>query len=148
MAKKIFLTTIYMLLFILALTTISFCESGNMTTKLGNEVTSSMNKTEKNMDDFSKKSELDKAGSAIKDGVEDIGDDVEDLGDKNETEKDNRAVAGRTGNYSTSEIQTTGQQQQNGMTRNVWIWIVMVVVALIIIAAVWFYATSQNQRQQ
>ena len=151
MAKKVFLTTIFALLFILALTTMGFAESSNMTTKLGNEVTSSMNKTEKSMDDLGKKTDLDEAGQtmengvrdtgdAIKDGMDDIGKDVEGEGNG---KSENRAVAGTTGNYGTGEIQQTGEAR-NGMTRNAWIWIVMVVVALIIIAAVWFYATQQK----
>ena len=116
MAKKVLLTVFAIILFFLALATTGLAES-NMTTKLGNEVTSSVNKTEKSMEDLARKTE-------------------------------NKAVAGKTGNYATGEIQTIGQQARNGMTSNAWIWIVMAVVALIIIAAVWFYATQQNQRQQ
>ena len=158
MAKKIFLTTMFAVLFILALTTIGFAESSNMTTKLGNEVTSSMNKTEKGMDDLDRNNGLDEAGQALKDGVretgnairngmEDIKNGVEDLGDEEDNSRttENRAVAGTTGNYTTGEIQTqTVGENRNGMTSNAWIWIVMVVVALIIIAAVWYYATQQK----
>ena len=53
MSKKLFLTIISAIVFILALTTVSFAKNDNTaTTTLGNEVTSSINKTERNMDDL------------------------------------------------------------------------------------------------
>ena len=144
MAKKVFLTTMFAVLFILALTRIGFAESSNMTTKLGNEVTSSMNKTEKGMDDLSHNNDLDEAGQALKDGVretgntirngmEDIKNGVEDLGDEDNSRRtENKAVAGTTGNYTAGQIQAdTTTESSNGMTRNAWIWIVMAVVALL-----------------
>lgn len=155
MAKKVFLTIIFTLIFVLALTTMAFAESSsNSTTKLGNEVTSSMNKTERSMDDLVDRSDLDEAGQEVTDGVRDMGNTVrdgmndvgrgiEDLGDEdNSRTTDNRAVAGTTGNFSAGQVQTDGENT-NGMSQNAWIWIVMVVVALIIIAAVWYYATQK-----
>lgn len=154
MAKKVFLTIVFAVIFILALTTITFAESSNSTTKLGNEVSSSMNKTERSMDDLVDRSDLDEAGQkmtngvrdsgdVVKDGVEDVGRGIEDLGDEDNSNKnDDRAVAGTTGNFSAGQVQTDGEAT-NGMSQNAWIWIVMVVVALIIIAAVWYYATQK-----
>lgn len=155
MAKKVFLTIIFTLIFVLALTTMAFAESSsNSTTKLGNEVTSSMNKTERSMDDLVDRSDLDEAGqevtdgvrdmgNTVRDGINDVGRGIEDLGDEdNSRTTDNRAVAGTTGNFSAGQVQTDGENT-NGMSQNAWIWIVMVVVALIIIAAVWYYATQK-----
>ena len=164
MSKKLFLTIISAIVFILALTTVSFAKNDNTaTTKLGNEVTSSINKTERNMDDLGDEKGKDKAredikngardlGNTITDGMDDMGRTVEDLvgGDddtdsmRNDDERtENRAVAGTTGNYTAGEVQTDGTTGRNGMTGNAWIWIVMVVVALIIVAAVWFYAAQK-----
>ena len=156
MAKKVFLTIIFTLIFVLALTTMAFAESSsNSTTKLGNEVTSSMNKTERSMDDLVDRSDLDEAGqevtdgvrdmgNTVRDGINDVGRGIEDLGDEdNSRTTDNRAVAGTTGNFSAGQVQTDGENT-NGMSQNAWIWIVMVVVALIIIAAVWYYATQKQ----
>lgn len=157
MAKKVFFTIVFTILFVLALATNCFAESSsNSTTKLGNEVTSSMNKTEKDMDDLVDRRNLDEAGDSIKsgikdagntimDGMNDVGRDMEDLGDEDsKTRTDNRAVAGTTGNFTSGEVQTDGTgSARNGMTQNAWIWIVMVVVALIIIAAVWYYAVQK-----
>ena len=156
MAKKVFLTIIFTLIFVLALTTMAFAESsGNSTTKLGNEVTSSMNKTERSMDDLVDRSDLDEAGqevtdgvrdmgNTVRDGINDVGRGIEDLGDEDDSKTtDNRAVAGTTGNFSAGQVQTDGENT-NGMSRTAWIWIIMVVVALIIIAAVWYYATQKQ----
>ena len=155
MAKKVFLTIIFTLIFVLALTTMAFAESSsNSTTKLGNEVTSSMNKTERSMDDLVDRSDLDEAGqemtdgvrdmgNTVRDGMNDVGRGIEDLGDEDDSKTtNNRAVAGTTGNFSAGQVQTDGENT-NGMSQNAWIWIVMVVVALIIIAAVWYYATQK-----
>lgn len=151
MAKKIFFTIFFAILALFTLASLSFAESNEITTKLGNEVTESMNKTERSMDDLGDKTGLDKAGKAIDNGVKDTGkmidngaksvgrdmkDGMEDLvGESNK-------VAGRTGNYASSQIQ--GEVGRNGMTANAWIWIVMAVVALVIIAAVWFYAMQRD----
>ena len=156
MAKKVFLTIIFTLIFVLALTTMAFAESSsNSTTKLGNEVTSSMNKTERSMDDLVDRSDLDEAGqevtdgvrdmgNTVRDGINDVGRGIEDLGDEDDSKTtDNRAVAGTTGNFSAGQVQTDGENT-NGMSRTAWIWIIMVVVALIIIAAVWYYATQKQ----
>ena len=156
MAKKVFLTIIFTLIFVLALTTMAFAESSsNSTTKLGNEVTTSMDKTERSMDDLVDRSDLDEAGqemtdgvrdmgNTVRDGINDVGRGIEDLGDEDDSRTtDNRAVAGTTGNFSAGQVQTDGENT-NGMSRTAWIWIIMVVVALIIIAAVWYYATQKQ----
>ncbi|MBR2289060.1 MAG: hypothetical protein IJ867_00125 [Clostridia bacterium] len=162
MAKKVFLTIIFSIVFVLGLTTISFAKTDNTTTGLGDEVTSSMNKTERSMNDLVDRTDLDKAGqtiengaravgNAVSDGMDNIGRGVEDFvdGDDN-TEYTNRAtntaVAGTTGNYTAGQLGQTGTDTtgRNGMTANAWIWIVMVVVALIIVAAVWYYAAQRD----
>ena len=173
MAKKIFLTIISAIVFVIGLATVSFAKTGtNTTVSLGNEVSKSINKTERNMDDLVDDTGLNKAGKDIQNGVEDLGNnirngfdnmgrDAEDLVDANhyndtddmrntrntddriDNKLDNKAVAGRTGNYTAGQVQT-GVTARNGMSQNAWIWIVMVVVALVIIAAVWFYAAQRQ----
>lgn len=41
-------------------------------------------------------------------------------------------------------ISDTTNNTRNGMTENAWIWIVMIVVGLIIVAIVWLYATQKD----
>lgn len=160
MTKKILLTIIFAVISLVTFATISFAESGNTTTTLGNEVTSSMNKTERSMNDLVDKTGIDRAGSAIENGIQDVGNaisngmdnmgrDTENFVDgtdnNDNTITDNRAVVGTTGNYTAGQIQQIdGQNGTNGMSQNAWIWIVMVVVALIIVSAVWFYAAQRD----
>ena len=156
MAKKFLLTTIFALLLVLSLATISFAKVDNTTTTLGDEVTSSMNKTEKNMDELGNSTGLDRAGQAVengartvgetvKDGMDSIGRGVEDLVDEDDDRTNNTTVAGTTRNYGAGQIQAQDTQTgRNGMSQNAWIWIVMVVVALVIVAAVWFYAAQKD----
>jgi len=162
MAKKIVLTIVFAIGFTLLFATISFAKTNNTTTTLGNEVTSSMNKTERSMSDLANESNLDHAGRAVEngaravgntiiDGMDDMKKGVEDLvrddADKNDnTRTDNRAVAGTTGNYTAGQIEPTETDVtgRNGMSQNAWIWIVMIVVALVIIAAVWYYAAQKD----
>ena len=162
MAKKIVLTIVFVISFTLLFATISFAKTNNTTTTLGNEVTSSMNKTERSMSDLANETDLDNAGRAVENGARAVGntmmngmDDmkkgVEDLvGDdtdrKDNTRTDNRAVVGTTGNYTAGQIGPTDTDVtgRNGMSQNTWIWIVMIVVALVIIAAVWYYAAQKD----
>ena len=81
----------------------------NITTSLGDEVTSSMNKTERSMDN---------AGSAISDGARTVGNVMSDGmnyimsdGNTEDTRTDNRAVAGETGNYTAAQV--GGQRNTN-----------------------------------
>ena len=148
MAKKIVLTIVFALTFTLALATISFAKMDNTTTTLGNEVTESMNKTEKSMTDLGNEMDLDGAGRSIENGARAIGNTINDGMNsmRNDTRSDNRAVAGTTGNYTAGEIGPTETEStgRNGMTQTTWIWIVMIVVALVIIAAVWYYAAQKD----
>ena len=163
MAKKVLLTIIFTIVSILAFSTISLAKTDNTTTMLDDEVTSSMNKTERSMNDLVDKTDLDKAGktiengaravgNAVNNGMDSIGRGMENLADednyntRDNTITDNRAVAGTTGNYTAGQIGQVDSDitGRNGMTQNAWIWIVMIVVALIIVAAVWYYAAQKD----
>jgi hypothetical protein len=158
MAKKLLFTIFFSVFMILSFFTVSYAESSNTTTTLGNEVTTSMNKTERSMNDLVDRTEMDNVGNAVENGARSVGNTVNNGmnaiengvnnlmnndDNNNNTRTDNRTIAGTTGNY------TAGQQLQgttnNGMSGNTWIWIVMIVVALIIVAVVWYYAAAQNQ---
>ena len=162
MAKKIVLTMVFAIIFTLALATISFARTDNTTTTLGNEVTSSMNKTERSMNDLANETNLDSAGRSIENGARAVGNTINDGMDNmrrgvenlvdedddmtNNRRTDNRAVAGTTGNFTAGEVGPTETDAtgRNGMTQTTWIWIVMIVVALVIIAAVWYYAAQKD----
>lgn len=161
MAKKIFYSIL--LSMILLFTGVVFASSDSNETKstsLGNEITSSMDRTEDRIDNLVDTDSKDKArngernmGDDIKAGAENIGNDVmdgmnnvkngvEDLmdGDNGNETRRNTAVSGTTGNYNAGE---TIQNETGGMSQNAWIWIILAVVAIIIIAAVWYYAAQK-----
>ena len=163
MAKKVILTIIFACISIFAITNISLAKSENVSTTLSDEATRSINKTERNMDDLVDRTNLDKAGKSIENGaravedvmnrgMNDIERGTEDLVDEDDKERkdrdsrsNNKAVAGTTGNYTSGQIEQPDEVVgRNGMTQNAWIWIVMVVVALIIVAAVWYYAAQRD----
>ena len=156
MAKKIFLTIFFSVVLLLSFFTISFAESSsNTTTTLGNEVTNSMNKTERSMNDLVDRTDMDNVGRTIENGARAIGNTmkngmnaiengVEDIG--NNTKSENRIVSGTTGNYlAGQQVQDVSTTNNTGMAGNTWIWIIMIVVALIVVALVWYYAAAQNQ---
>ena len=130
MAKKTFFLIGLALFLISIFSTVSFAKTDNtimtnITTELGDEVTSSMNKTERSMEDLIEKTNLDKVGRT----------------------NENRAVAGETRDYEAGQVQQQQVEEtsnRNGMTQNAWIWIVMAVIALVIIATVWFYAAQRR----
>ena len=108
---------------------------------LGNEITSSIKETEENIDNFIDMDTLNRTSETKKgdmvDGVENA---VEKFGNDVENTT-NKAVAGVTGDYNAGEMATTNGTE---MSRTTWIWIIMAVLAILIIASVWYYSTQRN----
>lgn len=110
---------------------------------LGNEITSSIKETEENVDNFvnmdtlNRNNDKNMENNGIMEGAEnavrELGNDVENT--------TNKAVAGITGNYNAGETITTDGME---MSRNTWIWIIMAVLAVVIVASVWYYAAQRN----
>jgi hypothetical protein len=147
MAKKI----LYACLISIALlftANVVFANNDTKTTSLGNEVTTSIDGTEERVDNLVDNKDRssntqnigENIGDTIKDGVENIKDGAENLVDGDNTNKNtvNTAVAGKTGNYTTSEQVTSTE-----IAGTTWVWIVLAVIAIIIIAAVWYYAAQK-----
>ena len=143
MKKKILLSVLFSVIITFFTMTCFAASSKNETSMkgLGNEITSSINETEENIDNFVDMDTLNRAsetrGSNMVEGMEntarEFGNDVENT--------TNKAVAGITGNYNAGEMATTNGTE---MSRNTWIWIILAVVAVIIIASVWYYASQRN----
>ena len=143
MKKKILFSFLFSIIFAFSAFTCFAAEAKNKTDMkgLGNEITSSMNETEENIDNFVDMDTLDHAAETRDGGivggmentVREFGNDVENT--------TNKAVAGITGNYAAGEMATTNGTE---MSRNTWIWIILAVVAIVIIASVWYYASQRN----
>lgn len=143
MKKKILLSVLFSVIITFFTMTCFAASSKNETSMkgLGNEITSSINETEENIDNFVDMDTLNRAsetrGSNMVEGMEntvrEFGNDVENT--------TNKAVAGITGNYNAGEMATTNGTE---MSRNTWIWIILAMVAVVIIASVWYYASQRN----
>ena len=157
MKKKILFSVLFSIVLILSSVVCFAANNENKTTMkgLGNEITSSINETEKSIDNLVDVDTLDHASrtrtsdkdnsldmgntvgntmeNAVKNTADNFGNDV-----KNTT---NKTVAGVTGNYAAGEVVTT---DGNGMSTTTWIWIILAIVAVIIIASVWYYASQRN----
>ena len=161
MTKKIMLTIIFSLTLLFS-ATVCFAESENKTeaTNLGNEITTSMDKTEKSIDSIGDnkkdnennndskldnvrdgvRSTVENVENGIEDAVNDVVDGARDLG--NDVEENNTAVAGTTSNFASGDMATTNDG--TGMSGTTWLWIILAVVAIAIIAAVWYYAAQRK----
>lgn len=84
------------------------------------------------------------AGNMVENGVEDLKNEVEDSGDKigNELDNTRNAISGETSNFTSGD--TTTGTNDGGMSTRTWVWIIVAVIAVIIIAAVWYYAANKN----
>lgn len=159
MAKKIFYSVLLSIVLLFTGVVFASSESNEIkSTNLGNEITTSMDRTEDRIDNLVDTDAGEKArngernlgddikagaeniGNDVKDGVNNVKNGVEDLMDGNNENGTTRntAVSGTTGNYNAGETVEAG-----GMSQNAWIWIILAVVAVIIIAAVWYYAAQK-----
>ena len=143
MKKKILFSILFSIIIAFSAITCFAASSENKTTMkgLGNEITSSINETEENIDNFVDMDTLDRT-SETRDGgmVEGMENTLREFGNDVENTT-NKAVAGMTGNYNAGETATTNGTE---MSRNTWVWIILAMVAVIIIAAVWYYAAQRN----
>lgn len=166
MKKKFLYIILVVSAFLLASTVCFAAEDEVKSTDLGNEITSSIKETEKtnvnvisrnadsgeNMKDAVKdmgntiKDGAEDVGNTVKNGMEDAGNEIKDSGDKMKNETDNmgensrNSVSGETSNYASRETATSN----TGMNVRTWVWIIIAVAAVIIIAAVWYYAANRN----
>lgn len=152
MTKKILIAILFAIS-ILCCSTIVFAAEN--TTSLGNEVDSSIRKTEDSTGNMTRnagngtretgntvKNGVEDVGNAIKNGVEDIGNGITDGFDENNEARTNNSVPGTTGNYTSA--QAVDGRNNTGMSGTTWIWMVLAVVAIIIVAAVWYYVAQND----
>lgn len=147
MKKKIMLSVLFSAICIL-MSTVCFAttndsnKNNTMTEKIGNEITSSIKETEKSVDNLVNTDVVNNVNKGLnkdddKDNSSKKRSDMTNDVDKEE----NKIVAGTTGNYNAGETATTSG---NGMSVTTWVWIILAVLAVIIIAAVWYYAAQRN----
>lgn len=146
MTKKIFIGILVSIL--LSLCT-SFCFAATDTDKvnLGNDVSSSINKG------------MDSVGNAVRDvagfgerTVDNTGDAIGNMGNNNARNNNSRTTNGMNtngmynGNYNTTRTSADGTATTAGMSTTTWMWVIFAIAAVIIIAAIWYYAMQGNDR--
>ena len=90
------------------------------------------------------KNGLENAGENIKNTAENAGNDamntMDNAGDNMRNGNDNAYTAERTA----TESPTTNNNNQGWMNRDMWTWIVVGVITLVIIALIWYYASRNT----
>lgn len=145
MTKKVFIGILVSIL--LSLCT-SFCFAATNTDKvnLGNDVSSSINKG------------MDSVGNAVRDiagygertaddatgAIRNMGNDNNRTNTRNNNGTNNNGMY--NGNYSTTRTSADGAAQTAGMSTTTWMWVIFAIAAVIIIAAIWYYAMQGNDR--
>lgn len=145
MSKKLIISTIVGIILSLCCG-ISFAAEEGKDIKLGNEIVKSIDKTEHSFENVI-------SGNAIMDttnNIKDAGNMINDRMDEMENTDENEVASGNAGNYNTTRTtaeETINSGINNGintMTATTWMWIILIMAAVVIITAVWYYATQDN----
>lgn len=129
MAKKIFISLA--IIFLSLCCSVCFAAENNSNVNLGEEITDS----------------LDKAGSSVRNVADDAMNEVDgrDRNNNNNTENRNSNTAKNGFTNSYNAVRTSVDEVATGnMSTTTWIWIILAVAAIVIVAMVWYYATQNN----
>lgn len=145
MTKKVFICTVIGIILSLCCG-MSFAAEEGKDIKLGNEIVKSIDKTEHSFENVVSGNVIMDTTNSIKDTGNMINDHMNDMERKDE----NEIIAGSAGNYNTTR--TTAEETINSgvnsgintMTATTWMWIILIMAAVVIITAIWFYATQDN----
>lgn len=132
-----------------------FCfaaDSQGKNVNLGNEISSSLNKGADSIGNVA--NGIVGTGERVVNGV---GDAFRDMGNNNNDNNQNNNNNSNNGmwnnngtntdGYSTTRTTAQGTQATNGiMSTTTWMWIIFAVAAVIIIAAIWYYAMQGSER--
>ena len=132
MAKKIFISLA--IIFLSLCCSVCFAADNNSNVNLGEEITDS----------------LDKTGDSMRNVANDAMNEVD--GNRNDNRNGNmRSTNGYSNNEnnvftdSYNAVRTSVDEVATGnMSTTTWIWIILAVAAIIIVAMVWYYATQSN----
>ena len=122
---------------ILLFFTTSYCyasqnnKNDSETVNLGNQITESINKTEKSAEELTNKvtnnNMVNGMKNMVNDGVQGATDMVKD-------------------GYNVTKTSLDNSMNEMGITDTTWIWVMLAVVGIVILAAVWFYAIQNSGR--
>ncbi len=134
--KNKILTTI--LLFIVLLLCSASCFANN-DTNLGNEVQDSAQKSQTTLQSAGEgiKNIASDIGNGVQDAAQDVGRGVEDMFDGNDN------MRASTGNYTATRTSTDGMTG-GAMTNTAWVWLILGIVGVVIVALTWYYVSQSN----
>ena len=136
MAKKIFISLAIVILS-LCCSVVCFAADNNSNVNLGEEITDS----------------LDKTGNSVRNVAEDVMNGVD--GNNRNARNSNNNNRTNTNNNQDNNVFTNGYNAvrtsvddaaTGNMSTTTWIWIILAVAAIIIVAMVWYYAVQDNNR--
>lgn len=146
MNKKILLCILTVLAIILS-SIICFANDGN--DNLGEELKDSGNKSEHTIQNAGEgiRNIASDIGNGIQNAASDVGRGVEDVftTDNNSYNSMDTANDGYTATRTSTDGTNAGV---GGMTRTAWIWLIMGIVAIVIIALTWYYVTQNNDTRK
>jgi len=151
MAKKIFISLVIIILSLCC--SVCFAADNNSNVNLGEEINNS----------------LDKTGDSVRNVADDVMEGIDnitrddrdanstnnnrnnDYNTNNETNYDTNNDEGMTDNNVFTEgydaVRTTASDMTTGnMSTTTWIWIILAVAAVIIVAMIWYYAVQDTRR--
>lgn len=126
MAKRVFLSLAIIILSVLCCS-VCFAADNNSNVNLGEQITDS----------------LDKTGDSLRNAAGDVMNTID--GDNNRTRNNNNN--NYTNGTGYNAVRTSVDQMTTGnMSTTTWIWIILAVAAIVIVAMVWYYAVQNNDR--
>ncbi len=135
MAKKMFISLA--IVFLSLCCSVCFAADDNSNVNLGDEITDSLNK----------------AGNSVRNVADDVmngeNNNTRDNNNNNNRNNNDNARTYTNGN-GYNAVRTSVDDMATGNTTNMsattWIWIILAVAAIIIVAMVWYYATQNNNK--
>lgn len=133
-------------------------ENGN-TINLGNEIMESIDKTKDSAKNVISGNVIKDTGNMVTNEMNNIKDETRNMGntitntfgdmtnnENNDNNNNKDAIGTNNGNYNTTRTsaEQTLNNGMNEMTVTTWMWIILIVAAVTIMFAIWYYATRNN----
>lgn len=127
-------------------------ENDQKSINLGNEITKSIDKTGSSFENMTNDVFSGNVVNDMRNGVDNITDMGRTENDKtdntrtdiNTTNNNGMMNTARNGMYNTVRTTAEGTTNMSTMSTTTWMWIILAVAAIIIVAAIWYYATQNN----
>lgn len=83
--------------------------------------------------------------NTVGEGTENVVNDAKNMGNGNgDNAQADTNKAKTNSNYNATRTATENGASSNGMGREVWTWIIVAIIAIVIIALIWYYASRNN----